>query len=257
MASTNNAKAKNIRIKAMKLDYNTRTQWHYYTIHTEKENVNRYRSIKYNEIDFDVLMIEITANGRSRYFAIPATALPKTTNSIHFTYYSPSDIRWSPANISDCIEELDVDTATKFSLGHNFQMLPNDPVYFPAENEFEEVEDDIYKARKKTIRNWIIAIIIIIISLSIFVPSNNDSDIGLSQTSAQGGVRVFLKYNYLTDPDSYCPEDFSNVVQLNASQNTYSIIHTYRARNGFGGYVRETQIFELDSKGNVISHYPL
>lgn len=240
----------------MKLDYNTRTQWHYYTINTEKENVSRYRRIKYNKIDFDVLMIEITASGRSQYFAIPATALSRTTDSIHFTYYSPSDIRWSPADISNCVEELDADTATKFSLCHNLQMLSNGPVYFPAENGSEDVEDDIYKARKKTIRNWIIAIIAII-SLFVTLFSNNESDTGLSQTRAEGSVRIFLKYNYLTDPESYCPEGFSNVVQLDASQNTYSIIHTYRARNGFGGYVRETQIFELDAKGNVISHYQL
>lgn len=75
-------------------------------IHTEKEKVNRHRRVKYNTIDFDVLVVTITENGKTRYFAILAEDLPRETDSIHFTYNSPNDIRWSPKNIENHVHEF-------------------------------------------------------------------------------------------------------------------------------------------------------
>ena len=123
----------------------------------------------------------------------------------------------------------------------------------PTENEFEEVEDDIYKARKKMIRNWIIAIICVTFFLY-FVLSDFHS--GLTQSRAQACVEHYLKTRYLYDPDSYKSESWSNFT-FNERKNTYSIVHTYRARNVFGGYIRKTQFFELDEKGNIISRHAL
>lgn len=76
------------------------------TIHTEKEKVNRHRRVKYNNIDFDVLIVTITDNGKTRYFAILAEDLPKDKDSIHFTYNSPNDIRWSPKSIESLVHEF-------------------------------------------------------------------------------------------------------------------------------------------------------
>lgn len=76
------------------------------TIHTEKEPVNTRRRVNYKDIDFDVLVITITVNGKTRYFAILAEDLPKDKDSIHFTYNSPNDILWSPKNIINLVHEF-------------------------------------------------------------------------------------------------------------------------------------------------------
>lgn len=62
-------------------------------------------------------------------------------------------------------------------------------------------------------------------------------------------VKNHLKNN-LKDPDSYEGIEWSTVVE---TKNGYTVRHKYRAKNSFGGYVVENQIFYLDFKGNVIS----
>lgn len=74
-------------------------KWSNITIHTEKEKVNKYRCVRYRKIFFDVLVVTITDKGKTRFFAILAKNLPSSNASIHFTYNSPTNIRWSPASI--------------------------------------------------------------------------------------------------------------------------------------------------------------
>lgn len=231
------------------------SQWHNFIIHTEKEHANRRRRVKYNKVDFNLLIVAITANGHTRHFAIPASVLPKENDSIHFTYNTPDDICWSPAFISQYVEEINCQPEVT-KIAPNLPYFPHTPPFYLSGNtDVEEEEDDIYKKRKKAIRNWVIVIICIIIFL--YFLGITDSNSGLTQSGAQVCVEHYLKTRYLNDPDSYQPEEWSPVVKSNEQNNTFTIMHTYRARNGFGGYVRETQIFELDSKGNIINHYQL
>lgn len=81
-------------------------KWCNITIHTEKAPVNTHRRVNYNNIDFDVLVVTITDNGKTRYFAILAEDLPTDKGFIHFTYNSPNDIRWSPKSLDNHVHEF-------------------------------------------------------------------------------------------------------------------------------------------------------
>lgn len=62
-------------------------------------------------------------------------------------------------------------------------------------------------------------------------------------------VRKYLKKN-LKDPKSYEGIEWSEAQKID---NGYMVRHKYRAKNSFGGYTIENQIFYLDSKGNVVN----
>lgn len=65
-------------------------------------------------------------------------------------------------------------------------------------------------------------------------------------------VKKYLKSN-LKDPDSYESIEWGNVVE---TDNGYMVRHKYRAKNSFGGYMVENNVFYLDFQGNVISVSP-
>lgn len=70
------------------------------TIHTGNYN----RRVKYNEKDFDVLVISLGDDGHTRYFAIPASALPDN-DSIHLIYAPVSkEVGWSPRSLQNVVE---------------------------------------------------------------------------------------------------------------------------------------------------------
>ena len=82
-----------------------------------------------------------------------------------------------------------------------------------------------------------------------------DDDSTVVRSSSYDGsvrqVKTYLKRN-LKDPDSFEAIEWS---PLNKQSNGgYSVRCKYRAKNSFGGYVVENQVFYLDSKGNV-THY--
>lgn len=60
-------------------------------------------------------------------------------------------------------------------------------------------------------------------------------------------VENYLKKT-LRDPKSYEGIEWSEVKETSTG---YVVRHKYRAKNGFGGYVIENQLFYLDSDGNV------
>lgn len=64
---------------------------------------------------------------------------------------------------------------------------------------------------------------------------------------------VYQVKNYLQrtlkDPKSYEGIEWSEV---NEKDGFYFVRHKYRAKNSFGGYVIESQVFKLDDNGNVI-----
>lgn len=66
-------------------------------------------------------------------------------------------------------------------------------------------------------------------------------------------VENYLKNEYLKDPDSYQSIDWSTVQKVDNNSNCKFIVrHKYRAKNGFGGYNVEEQVFFLDSTGKVV-----
>lgn len=72
----------------------------------------------------------------------------------------------------------------------------------------------------------------------------------------QGNVKAFLKSN-LKDPGSYQPIEWSPVVTVTKTSwvnigYKNAIRHKYRARNSFGGYEIENQIFFIDAGYNVV-----
>jgi hypothetical protein len=66
-------------------------------------------------------------------------------------------------------------------------------------------------------------------------------------------VERYLKNN-LKDPDSYQSIEWSAVLKKDGGG--FMVRHKYRAKNGFGGYGIENQIFTMDSAGNVIAVSP-
>ena len=56
----------------------------------------------------------------------------------------------------------------------------------------------------------------------------------------------------LRDPSSYEAINTSEL-RKNEGTGTYYMVHQYRAKNSFGGYNVENQVFEIDSKGEIIS----
>ena len=67
-------------------------------------------------------------------------------------------------------------------------------------------------------------------------------------------VEDYIKAN-LNDPDSYESVEWSDV-EGNDSID-YIVVHTFRAKNAFGGVMTYSQMFVLDSLGNVIGVTPL
>lgn len=61
-------------------------------------------------------------------------------------------------------------------------------------------------------------------------------------------VEEYLKQN-LKDPDSYESIEWGNVT---SNDQGYFVKHKYRAKNSFGGYVIETQVFQIDMQGNIV-----
>ena len=82
-------------------------------------------------------------------------------------------------------------------------------------------------------------------NISCCIPS---ADGGLLQYGSVQQVVSYLKKEYLIDPLSYQPIEWSPVQQVN---DGYWVRHQYRARNSFGGYVVMDQVFHLNMDGKV------
>lgn len=79
--------------------------------------------------------------------------------------------------------------------------------------------------------------------------------IEVKNSSLDGSISQVVKYlkNNLKDPDSYESIEWGNVTE---TDNGYIVRHKYRAKNSFGGYVIEHQIFHIDWQGNITSVSP-
>lgn len=67
-------------------------------------------------------------------------------------------------------------------------------------------------------------------------------------------VKDYLKRN-LRDPDSYQSISWTKAV-LSPVTGEYTVVHKYRAKNGYGGYEVNQQLFTLDARGKVIHVVP-
>lgn len=69
---------------------------------------NNNRRVKYNQKDFDVLVVSFTVDNNTRLFEIPVDCLPDK-DSIHLKYDpTTNSITWSPQNIAPHIVEVKI-----------------------------------------------------------------------------------------------------------------------------------------------------
>jgi hypothetical protein len=121
--------------------------------------------------------------------------------------------------------------------------------------KFKDLPGSI-KASMFAILGVVLLVIVIVAS-----PGGSSSVAGkpVVENSALDGsvrqVKEYLKAN-LKDWDSYQGVDWSPVKMIDSTQKMYWVRHKYRAKNSFGGYVLENQLFTLDSTGQVIEVVP-
>lgn len=107
-------------------------------------------------------------------------------------------------------------------------------------------------------KGCIIIIAIFVIVLSIIGHCNGGGSssriagTGPDKFDAMTSIRIFLKHQYLKDPDSYEGIDWGPSGIYMKENNTYYMMHKYRAKNGFGGYVVENPMFILNAQGDVV-----
>ena len=121
-----------------------------------------------------------------------------------------------------------------------------------------EVDQNTQKTAKGCCGCMTIFVLLLIIG-SLFSPKSDNSpgDYLVKNSewdSAVPAVVNYLKKN-LNDPDSVQYIEWSkvNIVTSDTSSYKYWVRCKYRAKNGFGGYVIQNQIFYLDKDGGVIN----
>ena len=118
--------------------------------------------------------------------------------------------------------------------------------------------------RKKSIRGCssligyvLIGFLALAIIGMIFSDDNDATETKEIVTNSPFDASVIQIENYLKstlrDPDSYEGIDWSEVQIVNLPQHKYVVRHKYRAKNGFGGYIIENQLFYLDSLGAIVN----
>ena len=103
---------------------------------------------------------------------------------------------------------------------------------------------------------WLIVIVFGALIIVFSLPDDNSKPYKpvVRSSSYDGSVRqvkAYLKRN-LKDPDSFEAIEWSPLKKQ--SNGGYMVRCKYRAKNSYGGYVVENQVFYLDSKGNVTGY---
>ena len=120
-----------------------------------------------------------------------------------------------------------------------------------------------YVARNAKKKKWKWPMIFLAICFALFLLSKAgehsngnygsiDSQNGPSNTEAMAGVRTYLKHHYLKDPDSYRSMNWGPSGIYSKENNTYFMMHKFRAKNSYGGYVIEEWLFVLNTDGRVV-----
>lgn len=111
----------------------------------------------------------------------------------------------------------------------------------------QKTEEELEKEKKVKSGCFLIFILAIVIACIVQMCSSDKKK--TPEEIAQDNVRSYLWKN-LNDPDSYQPIGWSHIIK---NGTEYSIIHTYRAKNEFGGMVEKEHFFSLDTiNWNVI-----
>lgn len=100
----------------------------------------------------------------------------------------------------------------------------------------------------KWISSFILGIIVIINLLS----CGNQVD-KLKASSWNGSVEIveiFLKKQYLRDPESYKSVEWGKLIKI--SDGSFQVSHTFRAKNGFGGVNTKTILFCISNDGKNV-----
>lgn len=83
-------------------------------------------------------------------------------------------------------------------------------------------------------------------------PSDRIAGTGPSEHDVVVNIRLFLKNRYLKDPGSYDGMEWGPSGIYMKENNTYFMMHKFRAKNSFGGYVVENPMFILNEQGEVL-----
>jgi len=182
------------------------------------------------------------------------------------------------------ITEFIVASIVKNYANTSYFQLENNVVSHLCDEEKKKLD----KKRRKKERNWSwddffeiinpenwgcgtkIALSVIILIIGVVVGMCRDGTIGnsgsnCSRSSSSSSkvqnspydasvhqVKSYLKRT-LKDPGSYEKIEWGPVVEASGNEGyKYMVRHKYRAKNSYGGYVVEHQIFYLDSQGNVL-----
>lgn len=68
----------------------------------------------------------------------------------------------------------------------------------------------------------------------------------------QSMVKMYLKDDYLLDGDSYGDLGWRDLTVHDRDDYCFSVIHQFKARNGFGGYSSSTMVFYLNEEYEVV-----
>lgn len=141
---------------------------------------------------------------------------------------------------------------TTFENPHTVKKVIKSPI-----NETIQTGQNTGKQNPLTKRqlNWIIAgvVILLVWAFGGFETSDGPKVRNSTLDASVHQVETFLKKN-LNDPKSYESIEWSALNETKNSWYKYWVRHKYRAKNGFGGYVIENQIFYLDEDGNVLNY---
>ena len=106
----------------------------------------------------------------------------------------------------------------------------------------------------KDFKKWLIFIFMIFVVYTIATNDTNNSEVRNSPwDNSVHQVERYLKRT-LKDPDSFEVIQWSNVQDMTHNQYgyRYKVMVKYRAKNSFGGYVIESDLFFLDENGRIV-----
>ncbi len=98
-------------------------------------------------------------------------------------------------------------------------------------------------------------LLLLCVSLLISCERKKDENISI-EDMCKKEVRLYLKSN-LVDPDSYVGEGWQIEVEEDTTLSPlkYTVLHEYRAKNSFGGYVRTARYFLVTEDFEVIGSF--
>lgn len=121
------------------------------------------------------------------------------------------------------------------------------------EKGVKSVQSDDLKL-PSNIKNWIFGALGLLVIY--FFATDTTSKLKVKNSPWDSSVHQVESYikNHLKDPDSFEAISWTNVYDLKHSDNgyRYKVRVRYRAKNSFGGYVIENELFYLNENGNVV-----